>query len=93
MIVSFPFSGYGPESRLTATVKSTKERHNLLVSVREMMSSLGLENKKQLCFGYGEDQGRCLNYSEVYVIGMALDSLNGKSCIAILVLVTLTLMN
>ena len=57
------------------------------------MSSLGLENKKELCFGYDGDQGRCLNYSEVYVIGMALDSLKGKICIAILVLVTLTLMN
>lgn len=49
-----------------------------------MMSSLGLEKKKELCFGYGGDQGRCLNYSEVYVIGMALDSLEGKSRIAIL---------
>ena len=58
-----------------------------------MMSSLGLENKKELCIGYDGDQGRCLNYSEVYVIGMALDSLKGKSCIAILVPVTLTLMN
>ncbi len=78
---------------LTATVKSTKERRNLLVSVWEMMSSLGLENKKQLCFEYDVDQGRCLDYSEVYVIGMALDSLKGKSCITMLALLTLTLVD
>lgn len=58
-----------------------------------MMSSLGLENKKELCFEYSVDQGRCLNYSEVYVIGMALNSLKGNSCIAILVLIMLTLTN
>ena len=57
------------------------------------MSSLGLENKKELCFEYGVDQGRCLSYSEVYVIGMALNSLKGKICIAIVVLVMLTPMN
>lgn len=58
-----------------------------------MMSSLGLENKKQLCFEYTMVQGRSLNYSEVYVIGMALNSLEGKSCIAMLAFLTLTLMN
>ena len=58
-----------------------------------MMSSLGLENKKELCFEYGVDQGRCLNYSEVYVIGMALNSLKGDTCIAILVLIMLTHMD
>ena len=57
-----------------------------------MMSRLGLENKKQLCFEYTVDQGRPLSYSEVYTVGMALDSLNGKSCIAILVFLKLTLM-
>lgn len=58
-----------------------------------MMSSLGLENKKQLCFEYGVEQGRCLNYSEIYTIGMALDSLKGKVCIAMMTLLRLTLMN
>ena len=58
-----------------------------------MMSSLGPENKKQLCFEYTADQGRTLNCSEIYVLGMALDTLKGRSCIAILALLTLTLIN
>lgn len=74
-------------------MKSTKERHDLLVAIREMMSSLGPEKKKQLCFEYTVDQGKMLNYSEIYVLGMALDSLKGRSCVAILALLTLTSMN
>ena len=57
------------------------------------MSSFGLENKNQLCFEYGVEQGRCLIYSEIYTIGMALDSLKGMGCIAMINLLRLRLIN
>ena len=63
---------------LMAAVKSAKEKNNILDSLREIMPSLRLQSKAQLCFEYGLDVDKCLTYSELYMVGIAIASIKGK---------------
>lgn len=61
-----------------AAVESAKEKNNILNSLREIIPSLRLQSKAQLCFEYDLDVDKCLTYSEVYMIGIAIASVKGK---------------
>ena len=63
---------------LMAAVKSAKEKNNILDSLREIMPSLRLQSKAQLFFEYGLDVDKCLTYSELYMVGIAIASIKGK---------------
>ena len=66
-------------SELFKTLHSGRERNNLLGHFKDIMPSLGLQSKRELCFGFDINQKEYLDYSHLLRIQTGILSLNGNA--------------
>ena len=66
-------------SELYKSLHSRHERNNLTCHFRDVMQSLSLKSKKELCFDFDVNQKEDLELSQLLRIAMGISSLNGNA--------------
>lgn len=66
-------------SELLQSLHSRRERNNLLGHFKDAIPSLGLQNKKELCFDFRINQKEHLDYSQLLRIQVGISSLKGRA--------------
>lgn len=64
---------------LFKNLHSRRERNKLLGDFKDVMPSLGLQSKKELCFDFDIDQKEYLDYSHLLRIQIGISSLKGNA--------------
>ena len=70
-------------SEIFTSLRSRRERNNLLGHFKDAMPSLCLQSKKALCFDFQVDQKEYLDYSQLLRIQIGISSLNGNAFLAL----------